>query len=258
MGGLFQSFTVAGGFSRTAINVDSGARSPLASFVTVLVMVATLIAFSDALAPLPYAILGATIMASIIGLIDIATLKSAWQHDRLDAASFLAAFFGVLMFGLNTGLVIGLMVSFASLIWQSSKPHVAVVGQLAGTGHFRNINRHDVITFHNLLMLRVDESLFFGNSESVHQRIVQATQNYPAAQDIILIMSAVNHIDLTAQEMLSALNKELLLQNKRLNLSFIKGPVMDIIEHTSLITDLSGQVFLSTMDAVDTLKDRTF
>lgn len=258
MGGLFQSFTVAGGFSRTAINVDSGARSPLASFVTVLVMVATLIAFSDALAPLPYAILGATIMASIIGLIDIATLKSAWQHDRLDAASFLAAFFGVLMFGLNTGLVIGLMVSFASLIWQSSKPHVAVVGQLAGTGHFRNINRHDVITFHNLLMLRVDESLFFGNSESVHQRIVQATQNYPAAHDIILIMSAVNHIDLTAQEMLSALNKELLLQNKRLNLSFIKGPVMDIIEHTALITELSGQVFLSTMDAVDTLKDRTF
>ncbi|MFP3457732.1 sulfate transporter, partial [Psychrobacter sp. SIMBA_152] len=99
-------------------------------------------------------LLGATIMASIIGLIDIATLKSAWQRDRLDGTSFLAAFVGVLIFGLNTGLVIGLMVSFASLIWQSSKPHVAVVGQLGGTGHFRNINRHDVVTFDNLLMLR--------------------------------------------------------------------------------------------------------
>ena len=254
-GGLFQSFTVAGGFSRTAINVDSGAKTPLASLVTVLVMIAALIAFSDALAPLPYALLGATIMASIIGLIDIATFKSAWMRDRLDATSFLAAFIGVLIFGLNTGLVIGLMVSFASLIWQSSQPHVAIVGQLAGTGHFRNINRHDVVTFHNLIMLRIDESLFFGNSESVHRRILQATKQYPDATEIILIMAAVNHIDLTAQEMLSTLNQELSAQNKHLNFSFIKGPVMDIIEDTPLITELSGQVYLSTLDAVNALKE---
>lgn len=253
-GGLFQSFAVAGGFSRTAINADSGAKTPLASLVTVLVMIAALIAFSNVLAPLPYALLGATIMASIIGLIDIATLKSAWQRDRLDGASFLAAFVGVLIFGLNTGLVIGLMVSFASLIWQSSKPHVAVVGQLGGTGHFRNINRHDVVTFSNLLMLRIDESLFFGNSESVHRRILNAMQQYPAANEIILIMAAVNHIDLTAQEMLCTLNHELALQNKRLHFSFIKGPVMDIIGHTPLISELSGQVYLSTLDAVDALK----
>lgn len=254
-GGFFQGFTVAGGFSRTAINADSGAKTPVASLVTVLVMIAALIAFGNVLAPLPYALLGATIMASIISLIDMATLKSAWQRDRLDAASFLAAFIGVLIFGLNTGLVIGLMVSFASLIWQSSKPHVAVVGQLAGTGHFRNINRHDVVTFSNLLMLRIDESLFFGNSESVHRRVIKATQQYPEAHEIILIMSAVNHIDLTGQEMLISLNQELLNQNKHLNFSFIKGPVMDIIEHTPVITTLSGQVYLSTMDAVNALKD---
>ena len=254
-GGFFQSFTVAGGFSRTAMNADSGAKTPVASLVTILVMIAALIAFGNLLAPLPYALLGATIMASIVGLIDMATLKSAWQRDRLDAASFLAAFIGVLIFGLNTGLVIGLMVSFASLIWQSSKPHVAVVGQLAGTGHFRNINRHDVVTFSNLLMLRIDESLFFGNSESVHRRVIQATRQYPEAHEIILIMSAVNHIDLTGQEMLISLNQELLNQKKHLSFSFIKGPVMDIIEHTPVITHLSGQVYLSTMDAVNALKD---
>ncbi|MBU5617560.1 STAS domain-containing protein [Psychrobacter sp. TAE2020] len=254
-GGFFQSFAVAGGFSRTAINADSGAKTPLASLVTIIVMIAALIAFGTALAPLPYAILGATIMASIIGLIDIATFKSAWQRDRLDAASFIAAFIGVLIFGLNTGLVIGLMVSFASLILQSSQPHVAVVGQLAGTGHFRNINRHDVITYHNLVMLRIDESLFFGNSESVHRHVIQATKKYAEAKEIILIMAAVNHIDLTAQEMLITLNRELAAQNKRLHFSFIKGPVMDIIEHTPLISKLSGQVYLSNMDAVNALKD---
>ncbi len=253
-GGLFQSFAIAGGFSRTAINVDSGAKTPLASLVTVIVMIATLVAFGNALAPLPYAILGATIMASIIGLIDITTLKAAWQRDRLDALSFLAAFFGVLIFGLNTGLVIGLMVSFASLIWQSSHPHVAIVGQLAGTGHFRNVNRHNVVTFTHLLILRIDESLFFGNSESVHRSILQAAKQYPKATDIIFIMAAVNHIDLTAQEMLTTLNKELKAQNKRLHFSFIKGPVMDNIEHTPLITELSGRIYLSTIDAVDDLK----
>ncbi|TXD96422.1 SulP family inorganic anion transporter [Psychrobacter frigidicola] len=253
-GGLFQSFPIAGGFSRTAINVDSGAKTPLASLVTVLVMVIALIAFGNALAPLPYAILGATIMAAIIGLIDVTTLKSAWQRDRLDAASFIAAFIGVLVFGLNTGLIIGLMVSFASLIWQSSQPHVAIVGQLADSGHFRNINRHDVITYHNLLIIRIDESLFFGNSEAVHRRVLQATQQYPEAHEIILIMAAVNHIDLTAQEMLSTLNKELAIKNKHLHFSFIKGPVMDIIGETPLMNELTGQVYLSTIDAVDALK----
>ncbi|WP_199507645.1 MULTISPECIES: SulP family inorganic anion transporter [unclassified Psychrobacter] len=252
-GGLFQSFAVAGGFSRTAINVDSGARTPLASVVTVLVMIGALIAFGQLLAPLPYALLGATIMASIIGLIDIATLRSAWQRDRLDAASFLAAFIGVLAFGLNTGLVIGLMVSFASLIWQSSHPHVAIVGELSGTGHFRNIHRHSVRTFEHMILLRVDESLFFGNSESVHRHIVDAMHAYPKATEIVLIMAAVNHIDLTAQEMLIKLNQELIAQGKRLHFSFIKGPVMDVIGDTPIITELSGHVYLSTVDAVHTL-----
>jgi len=254
-GAFFQSFAVAGGFSRTAINADSGAKSPVASVMTVLVMVLALIVFSNTLAPLPYALLGATIMASIIGLIDVKTLKDAWQRDRLDAASFLAAFVGVLILGLNSGLIIGLMVSFASLIWQSSKPHVAVVGQLADSGHFRNINRHDVVTFSNLLLLRIDESLFFGNSESVHKRVAQAMRRYPDACEIVLIMAAVNHIDLTAQEMLITLNQELVANHKRLHFSFIKGPVMDRIGNTPLITNLSGSVFMSTMEAVDALKN---
>nr|WP_227430309.1 SulP family inorganic anion transporter [Psychrobacter sp. I-STPA6b] len=252
-GGFFQSFPVAGGFSRTAINVDSGAQTPLASIVTVLVMVATLLVLGALIAPLPYALLGAMIMASILSLVDISTLRAAWQHDRLDALSFLSAFFGVLIFGLNTGLVLGLMVSFASLIWQSSQPHIAVVGQLAGTEHFRNVHRHDVITYQNLLIMRIDESLFFGNSESVHQQIQAAINNHPNANELILIMAAVNHIDLTAQEMLITLNRELVDMGWRLHFSFIKGPVMDVIEHTPIIQQLSGQVFMSTIKAVQTL-----
>lgn len=253
IGGFFQSFPVAGGFSRTAINVDSGAKSPLTSVVTITVMVAALLVLGDLIAPLPYALLGAMIMASIISLIDVSTFKAAWRTDRLDAISFAAAFFGVLALGLNTGLVIGLIASFAGLIWQSSQPHIAIVGQLAGSSHFRNINRHDVVTYHNLLLMRVDESLFFGNSDSVHSQILAAIANYPEASELVLIMGAVNHIDLTAQEMLINLNQELVEQNKRLHFTFIKGPVMDVIEHTPIIQNLSGEVFMSTVEAVKAL-----
>lgn len=254
-GGFSQSFPVAGGFSRTAINVDSGARTPLASIITVGIMVATLLVLSRAIAPLPYALLGAMIMASIISLIDVDTVKMALRTDRLDAMSYTATFVGVLIFGLNIGLVIGIIASFAGLIWQSSQPHIAVVGRLLGTEHFRNINRHDVITYDNLLIMRVDESLFFGNSDSVHSQIQKALNTYPKARDLVLIMSAVNHIDLTAQEMLTTLNRELIAKDKRLHYTVIKGPIMDIIKRTPVITELSGRVFLSTVQAITLLTD---
>ena len=129
------------------------------------------------------------------------------------------------------------------------------MGRLLGTEHFRNIHRHDVITYDNLLIMRVDESLFFGNSESVYGRIKEALEEYPKACELVLIMSSVNHIDLTAQEMLITLNRELMAANKRLHYSFIKGPIMDVIEHTPVITELSGRVFLSTMQAITLLTD---
>lgn len=254
-GGFSQSFPVAGGFSRTAINADSGAKTPLASMITVLVMVAALLVLNELIAPLPYALLGAMIMSSIISLIDIDTFKTALKTDHLDALNLAATFIGVLAFGLNIGLVIGIIVSFAGLIWQSSQPHIAVVGRLLGTEHFRNVNRHDVITYDNLLIMRVDESLFFGNSESVYGQIKEAMIQHPKASELVLIMSSVNHIDLTAQEMLITLNRELLSVDKRLHYSFIKGPIMDVIEDTPVITELSGRVFLSTMQAITLLTD---
>ena len=167
IGAFFQSFTIVGGFSRTAVNVDAGAQSPLASILSVLVMALVLLFFSKLLEPLPYAILGATIMSAIISMVDVQTLKQAWRYDKLDAFAFIVALAGVLLFGLNVGLVAGLFASFAGLIWQTSHPHIAIVGQIGETGHFRNIERHQVTQHHELLIIRVDESLFYGNAQSV-------------------------------------------------------------------------------------------
>ncbi|MBS9779008.1 MAG: SulP family inorganic anion transporter [Moraxellaceae bacterium] len=254
VGGFFQSFTVAGGFSRTAINADSGAETPLASIITACIMLLALLFLGSVLAPLPYALLGATIMASIIKLIDIDTFRLACKVDYFDAVSMVVTFITGLIFGLNVGLVTGLLVSFAGLIWKSSKPHIAIVGVLTGTEHFRNINRHDVQTFSKLLIIRIDESLFFGNSVGVQNHIEKAMAEYPNAKEIILIMSAVNHIDLTAQEMLITLNEEISKQNKRLHYAELKGFLVDKIHQSKMITELSGQVFLSTIKAVEKLK----
>ena len=252
-GAFFQSFTTVGGFSRTAINVDAGAQSPLASVLSVVVMAIVLVFFSQLLAPLPYAILGATIMSAIISMVDLDTLRQALRYDKLDAAAFLVALVGVLLFGLNVGLVAGLFTSFAGLIWQSSHPHIAIVGQIGDTGHFRNIHRHQVTQLDALLIIRVDESLFYGNAQSVLDFIEGAVAAHPATKDVVLMLSAVNHIDLTAQDMLINLTKSLASQQINLHFSEVKGPVMDIIEQTEVIHSLTGHVFLSTAEAVQYL-----
>ena len=253
VGAFFQSFAVVGGFSRTAVNSDAGAKTPLASIVSVAVMVAVLLVLSQLLAPLPYAILGATIMAAIISMIDVTTLKSAIKFDKLDAIAFITALIGVLMFGLNTGLVMGLFASFAGLIWRSSHPHMAIVGQVGDTGHFRNVKRHQVSEYETLLIVRIDESLFYGNVHSVQSFIENELANRPQCHHVVLMLSAVNHIDLTAQDMLIKLCQHLKTKNITLHYSEVKGPVMDIIEQTDVIKGLTGQVFLSTQQAVKTL-----
>lgn len=249
-GAFFQSFAVVGGFSRTAINVESGAKTPLASVVSVVVMALVLLFFSPLLAPLPYAILGATIMSAIISMVDIHTLKQAYYHDRIDAVAFLVTLVGVLIFGLNTGLVFGILLSFAGLIWQASHPHIAIVGQIGDTGHFRNIQRHQVKRHPHLLIIRIDESLFYGNAKAVHNFIEAEVASHTATTHVILKLSAVNHVDLTAQEMLVMLNDELARQGITLHFSEVKGPVMDVLQSTDVISKLSGKVFLSTTEAV--------
>ena len=216
-------------------------------------MALVLLFFSQTLEPLPYAILGAIIMSVIISMIDVQTLKQALRYDKLDALAFGVALTGVLLFGLNVGLVAGLLASFAGLIWQTSHPHIAIVGQIGDTGHFRNVARHAVTQFDDLLIIRIDESLFYGNAQSVLQFIEQAIASHSQTKNLVLMLSAVNHIDLTAQDMLINLNQNLAAQAITLHFSEVKGPVMDVIEKTDVIQKLTGKVFLSTQQAVKQL-----
>lgn len=251
--GLFGGFAVAGGISRTSLNISLGAKSPFASVVCALVILLILLFFSKMLIGLPYAILSAVIVSSAFAMIDFDTLKTAKAQDKAEMVNFLVAFVATCLFGLNVGLTAGLLVSFAGLIYKSHQVHIATLGQVGDSEHFRNINRHSVRTFENLLILRIDEHLYFGNSQSVHKKLSQAI-SASTAHHVILVMSGVNHLDLTAQEMLCTLNQELTAQQKTLHFAEIKGPVMDKLLNTPLLKCLTGQVFLSTSQAVEALR----
>ena len=248
---LFGGFPVTGGLSRTSLNVMVGANSPLASVICAIGVLVIMLFFGDYLAGLPYTLLSAIIMSSMIAMIDVATFKKTLRSDRSETISFATSFIVCVFFGLNFGLVAGLLTSFAMMIYRSHHVHIAVVGQV-GTGHYRNVLRHEATTFDEILMLRIDENLYFGNSSIVKDRLTALIQKSPA-HDILISLIGVNHLDLSAQEMLISLNSEIKTQNKRLHLCEIKGPVMDMLISTPVIDELSGHTFLSFGEGVEFL-----
>jgi sulfate permease, SulP family len=253
--GLTSAFPVTGGFSRTAVNADAGARTPLAGILTALIIAAVLLWATGLLATLPMAVLAAIIIVSVASLIDVATLRKTWSYDRADAIALLGTATGVVAFGVEAGMAIGVGLSLASLIWRSSRPHIAVVGQVPGTEHFRNVLRHDVRTRPGLVMLRVDENLFFGNAEAVADRVQDAVRQQPGTTHLVLVMSSVSHIDTTAVETLRALHDSLRAQGVALHLAEVKGPVQDRLQRNDVLPQLSGSVFLSAWDAFRSLPE---
>ena len=246
---LFGGFAVTGGLSRTSLNIMLGAKSPLASIICAIGVLIIMLFFGGYMAGLPYALLSAIIMSSMIAMIDLDTLKTALAHDKGEAISFSVTFLACVFFGLNYGLIVGLLTSFAVMIYRTNQVHIAVVGQVGNSEHFRNVLRHQVHTFDGILLIRIDENLYFGNVQSVKEKLYQLIHQHTAC-DIVIIMTAVNHLDLSAQEMLTTLNQELKTNNQRLHFCEIKGPVMDSLHDTSVLTQLSGKIFLSTNDAL--------
>lgn len=158
-------------------------------------------------------------------------------------------FGGVLLFGIEAGIALGIGLSLATLIWQASRPHIAVVGRVPGTEHFRNVLRYEVKTHDNLLFLRIDEVLFFGNVRAVEQRIGQALRSQPTAEHLVLLLSSVSRIDATALEMLHSLNNDLAGRGIKLHLAEVRGMVLDQLKRSDLLEQLSTAPFLSAFEA---------
>ncbi|WP_226662176.1 SulP family inorganic anion transporter [Microbulbifer aggregans] len=237
---------VAGSFSRTAVNAEAGARSPLAGVLSALLMVPILLFLTGMFSELPLTVLAAIIIVAAAGLFDFKGFIHNWRYDRTDGLAMLFTFLGVLLFGVEVGIALGIGLSFATLIWRSSRPHIAVVGRVPGTEHFRNVLRHDVETHKNLLFLRIDESLFFSNISAVEDRLLMELKRHPETRELVLILSSVSRIDGTALERLDQINKDLNNRKIRLHMSEVKGPVLDRLSRSKLLEHLSGRIFLSS------------
>lgn len=245
---------VGGGLSRTSINTAAGAQTPLASVVTALTIGGLLLLGTGWMQRIPLAALAASIVVAAVRMVDVQALRQAWAYDRADAAALLGTALGVLGLGVEWGIALGIGLSLATLLLRASTPHIAVIGRIAGTEHFRNVERHGVETLDGVLMLRIDESLFFGNLGAVEARLGVELEKAPGTHDVVLIMSAVNRVDTTAMEALSDINRDLGRRGVRLHLAEVKGPVQDRLERVPLWRELSGSVFLSVHAAFEGLQ----
>jgi SulP family sulfate permease len=246
---LSGGYPVTGGFARSVVNFSAGANTPGAGVVSAILMAVVVAVATSWFYYLPHAVLAATIIVAVLGLIDFKTLQQSWHYDRADAISLILTFFGVIFLGVEEGIVIGVVLSLAVVVWRSSRPHMAVVGRVPGTEHFRNIDRHDVELVHGLIALRIDESMYFANAQVLEDKIENLVAASSDTRAVLLIMSAVNQLDSTALGMLDELEKNLQAKNINLQFAEIKGPVLDRLLNTDLGQRMQDRIFLSTHQA---------
>lgn len=251
--GLSGAFAVTGSFSRTTVNFDAGARTPMAGLLTGIGIALVALFFTGWFHYLPLATLAAIIVVGILSLIDLAELKHLWAFSRPDALAMAATLAGVLLINVQSGLLLGVVLSVALFLWRTSQPHVAELGRIPGTHHFRNVDRHSVRLTEEVLSIRVDESLYFGNARTLEDRIYDEAQAHPQIQHVVLHCSGINHLDASAVESLESLNERLKDAGVTLNLSNVKGPVMDVLEKTDFLQALTGRVYLSHYQAMGVL-----
>ena len=248
---------VTGGFSRSVVNFDAGAQTPLAGALTAVGIAVTVLFFTPLFRNLPHAVLAATIIVAVLALVDLGALRRTWRYSKQDASAMATTILGVLLIGVETGILLGVGLSLLLFLWRTSQPHIAVVGQLPGSEHFRNIERFTVVESPTVLSVRVDESLYFPNARYLEDRIAELVGQRPRIEHLVLMCPGVNLIDASALESLEAIGERLRAAGIQLHLSEVKGPVMDQLKCSAFLEHFGGQVFLSQFEALATLDPQT-
>ncbi|MFC3616536.1 SulP family inorganic anion transporter [Lutimaribacter marinistellae] len=243
-------YPVTGGFARSVVNFDAGAETPAAGAFTAVGLLFAAMFLTPLLYFLPKATLAATIIVAVLSLVDFSILTRAWSYSKADFSAVFATIVLTLGFGVEVGVASGVAISLLLFLWKTSRPHVAEVGLVPGSQHFRNIYRHRVKTDPTILTLRIDENLYFANARRMEDLILaRVHRSREDIRHVVLMCSAVNEIDLSALESLEAINERLHDMGVTLHLSEVKGPVMDRLQTSHFIDGMTGQVFLSQYDA---------
>ncbi len=253
---LTGGFPVTGGFARSVVNYDAGAETPAAGAFTAIGLALAALFLTPLIHYLPKATLAATIIVAVLSLVDLSILRRSWAYSRADFSAVAATMALTLVVGVEAGVSAGVLVSLVLHLYRTSRPHVAEVGLVPGTEHFRNIHRFNVETDPTVLTLRIDESLYFANTRYLEDLILARVSGDNDLRHVILMCSAVNEIDLSALESMESLDHRLRDMGVTLHLSEVKGPVMDRLRKTDFLNHLGGKVFVSQFEAFCKLTGR--
>ncbi len=254
---LSGGYPVTGGFARSVVNFDAGAETPAAGAFTAIGIALAALVLTPLLFFLPKATLAATIIVAVLSLIDFTVLWRSWAYSKADFAAVAVTILVTLGFGVSVGVSAGVALSILLFLYKTSRPHIAEVGRVPGTEHFRNIRRHNVETDPHILSIRADESLYFANARYLENFLFERVVGSRPIRHVILMCSAVNEIDFSALESLEAINQRLESMDVTLHLSEVKGPVMDRLRRSHFLDVLTGRVFLSQFAAVQALSGST-
>ena len=229
VGSLFRAYPVTGGFSRTAVNYQAGAKTPLASIITALLVILTLLFLTPLFYYLPNAVLAAIVMVAVFGLIDLKEPVHLFKLKPVDGWTLLLTFVGTLLLGVETGILVGVGFSLLVFIWRSAYPHTAELGYLLDEDVFRNVSRYpEAQTYVGVCILRVDAALYFANMAYLENLLDDTVADRPDLAHIILDFSAVNGVDAVALDTLEERMRELAGRNVTIHIAGMKGPVRDL------------------------------
>ena len=252
--GLSSGYPVTGGFARSVVNFDAGAETPAAGVFTAVGIAFATLFLTPLLTSLPQATLAATIIVAVLSLVDFKAIRHVFHYSKADFSAMAATIIVTLLWGVEPGVVAGVALSLFLHLYRTSKPHMAIIGQVPGTEHFRNVERHQVLTDPQILSIRVDESLYFANSRYLEDRIAELVAQRPDVRHVVLMCSAVNAIDASALESLEEINHRLRDADVTFHLTEVKGPVMDRLERADFLDHLTGRVFLSQFEAISAIR----
>jgi SulP family sulfate permease len=255
--GATGGFPVTGGFARSVVNYDAGARTPAAGAMAGALILVAALYLTPLIAALPKATLAAAIIVAVLSIVDLRSLPRTWRYAKSDGAAMAATIALTLLFGVETGIAAGVALSLALHIRRTSAPHSAVVGQVPGGEHFRNIERHRVVVSPKVVTLRIDESLYFANARFLEDRAQALVAAHPGAEHLILLSPAINDVDASGLEALERVNARLKDAGVKLHLSEVKGPVMDRLRRSDFLDHLTGRVFLTQFGAMSYLDPET-
>jgi SulP family sulfate permease len=238
-------YPVTGGFARSVVNFDAGAETPAAGAYTAIGIALASLFLTPLLYSLPIATLAGTIIVAVLSLVDLKTPGELWRYSKADFAAHIATIGITLLVGVEMGVIAGVSVGLLLYLWRASRPHAAIVGRVPETEHFRNVDRHEVFTVSHVLSIRIDESLTYLNARWLEEYVLEEVADRPAVRHVILMCSAVNEVDASGLESLEAINHRLGDGGIGLNLSEVKGPVMDRLKRTHFVDELNGKVFLT-------------